>query len=31
MLHIEYGIVPKSEEEIKRERDLFAKFGHAFI
>lgn len=31
MLHIEYGIVPKSEEEIKREQDLFAKFGHAFI
>lgn len=31
MLHIEYGIVPKSEEEIKRERDLFAKFAHAFI
>jgi hypothetical protein len=31
MLHIEYGIVPKSEEEIKRERDLFAKFGHVFI
>lgn len=31
MLHIEYGIVPKSEEEINRERELFDKISYAFF
>lgn len=31
MLHIEYGIVPKSEEEIKRERELFEQVGYALF
>ena len=31
MLHIEYGIVPKSEEEIKRERELFERVGYALF
>lgn len=31
MLHIEYGIVPKSEEEIKREQELFAKIAHLIM
>ena len=31
MMHTEYGIVPKSEEEIKYERDLMERVGYAFF
>ena len=31
MMHIEYGIIPKSEEEIKRERELFERVGYALF
>lgn len=31
MLHTEYGIVPKTEEEKKRDRDLMERVGYAFF
>lgn len=31
MLHIEYGIVPKTEEEKQRDRDLMERVGYAFF